>query len=463
MYTFHNDNNPHNADSKNRRNTNYNVKIVTIIVLGVLVLALIIGGMVGCYISGKNSAYNSNIKDELAVANEVYTLIKKYYYQDISKDDFNKWASIGLANTMDQFSGLSYTSAALTWQFGLSIQSDSYNNHIIREISHSSEAGLLSPAESAVGTVIGTSEKVKLERGDLLVSVDGKSVEGLTNDMLNSADFLGKATNYNSIELVVRKTNGKEAKFILRKSLFNTKEASYLDLGNNIGYIKLNSFTGTAAEDFVQCCNQYKSNNNKKLILDLRDNGGGSTNILSVIASYLIHDDKGKSNGLGIIRLKSNKTNETSIYSAEGNNWLGLNNPDYKLVVLVNENSASASEALLGAIKYYCNEAVVIGSPTYGKGIAQQTFELTSTNKYLLSMTVGYFDVPVGDGQWKNYHGKPMMPSDDKYTITKLSQALDFTKNDKDIDNRDMPLYAKYYNNDIMQETAMIMAMSVLS
>ena len=82
MYTFPNDNNPHNADSKNRRNTNYNVKIVTIIVLGVLVLALIIGGMVGCYISGKNSAYNSNIKDELAVANEVYTLIKKYYYQE---------------------------------------------------------------------------------------------------------------------------------------------------------------------------------------------------------------------------------------------------------------------------------------------------------------------------------------------------------------------------------------------
>ena len=121
-----------------------------------------------------------------------------------------------------------------------------------------------------------------------------------------------------------RKSDGSEKEYNVKKSFFNSKEASYIDFGDGVGYIKLNSFTGTAAEDFVSCADAFKKNGNSKLILDLRDNGGGSTNILSVIASYLIHyGDKDESNGLEIIRLKSEKTQETISYTAEGNNWLG--------------------------------------------------------------------------------------------------------------------------------------------
>lgn len=477
-----NKNIPHNDDRHKpsffQKNQN-NVRVVAMVSLALIVLLLLIGACLGCYFAGKNSALNNNMNDELAIANEVYTLIKKYYYKDITKEEFNKWASIGLANVMDQFSGLSYASALPSLQYGFRIKNDSYNNHIITEISHSSGANL-SPAESAVGSYVdGTDGNVKLERGDILVSIDGKSVQGLTSDAMNGSEFFGKGDLLSSIELVVEKSNGKKAKFQLKKSIFATKEASYLDIDSykqsqtgqssntNIGYIKLNSFTGSAATDFANCANAFKANGNTKLILDLRDNGGGSTSILSDIASYIIHDKNGKSNGLGIIRLKSEKTNETSVYSANGNNWLGFDKndsliPNYKLVVLVNENSASASEALLGAINYYCDEAIVIGSPTYGKGIAQQTFKLSSTSDYLLSMTVGYFEVPVANNKWQTFHGKSMMPSKDEYLIAKFSEYLDFTAKDSSIDDRDLPLYAKYYNNNILNETALIMAINAL-
>ncbi len=451
---MNNYNNPQNED-KNRfsffQRNQSSVKIVAVIALAVLTLLIIIGACVGCYYAGRKAQYLDNINAELPIANEVYTLIKKYYYKDITKEQFEEWASIGLANTMDQFSGLSYSSTLPSMQFGFSFKSDSYNNHIISEVSEGSPAKLAG-----------------LQRGDILLSVDDKSVVGLNKDVMNTADFFGKGA-VQTVKIKVKKSDGSEKEYNVKKSFFNSKEASYIDFGDGVGYIKLNSFTGTAAEDFVSCADAFKKNGNSKLILDLRDNGGGSTNILSVIASYLIHyGDKDESNGLEIIRLKSEKTQETISYTAEGNNWLGKGmNGNFKLAVLVNENSASASEALLGAIKYYCgndvnrykDELVVIGSPTYGKGIAQQTFELTTTKDYVLSMTVGYFYVPIvenGKQDWKTFHGVSMNTTEG-YEIEKFSSFIDFKQ-----ESEGKSTYLNYYNNNIKSEKAVEMALNAL-
>lgn len=441
--------NPQNEDKYRpsffQRNSG-RVKIVATICVCIATLLIIIGACIGCYYAGKKSSYINNINSELPIANEVYTLIKKYYYKDITKEDFEQWASIGLTQTMDQFSGISYSSTLPTLAFGFSFKTDSYSNHIVTEVSDNSPA-----------------EKAGLTRGDLLIAVNGESVVGLNRDVLSGEKFLGNPSSI--AEVTVKKSDGTEKELIMRKSIVQGSEAHYINFGNGIGYIKLDSFTGTADKDFVNCANAFKQNGNTKLILDLRDNGGGSTDILSLIASYLVHDDNDKSNGLGIIQLDSAKTNETITYSATGDNWLGKGmNGAFKLAVLVNENSASASEALLGAIKFYCgnevskykNELVVIGTPTYGKGIAQQTFQLSTTPSFLLSMTVGYFKVPImnnGKQGWKSYHGEPMDVSEG-YKINKFTSEIDYTKNN---------LYLEYYNNDLMQEKAIIKALEALA
>lgn len=418
------------------------IKIVAIISVAVFAILAVIGACVGCFYAGKHSS-------ELPIANEVFNLINKYYYKDIPKDQLDRWSSIGLTETLDQFSGISYVSTAPTKQFGFSFKSDSYNNHIVTSISTNSPA-----------------EKAGLQRGDILLAVGNetegyKSVVGLNRDLLNSNDFLGKGATQD-IQVKVKKSDGAEKTITMRKSIFTSSEASYVNFDNKVGYIKLNSFTGTAAEDFVSCVNEFKADKNTKLILDLRDNGGGSTDILSKIASYLIHDNKDLSNGLGIIKLDSEKTKESVTYTAEGNNWLGAGlNGAFKLAVLVNENSASASEALLGAINYYCgnvvnkykDELVVIGSPTYGKGIAQQTFPLKTTPDMVISMTVGYFKVPIisnGKQDWKSYHGESMIPDKE---IPKFSSFLNFKEND----------YASYYNNNLKDEEAVKLAVAALA
>ena len=425
--------------------SNKNNRIIAIVVLAVLGLSIIIGACVGCYFAGKNDSYTKMLNEELTISNEIYDLIKRNYYKDITREEFDFYASLGLSNAMDQFSGLAYASSVPTARFGITQKSDSYNNHIITEVS------VGSPAGNAIGSYVdGSSGVVKLERGDLIVEVDNQSVEGLTNDVLNGDEFLGKLF----VNLKVKKSNGKIASFNIKKSYFESKEAFYSNLGNGIGYIKLHSFTGTAKEDFISCANQFKSNANNKLILDLRDNGGGSTDILSAIASYIIHDKNGESNGLEIIKLKSEKSQKVSTYTAEGDNWLGAGKSNYKLAVLVNENSASASEALLGAIKFYCPEATIIGSPTYGKGIAQQAFALKSTPNYYISMTVGYFYVPVnknGKLEWISYHGTPMVVSTG-YEIESIP-TLNFYSND---------LYKEYYNNDFKEENAVKKAIDLL-
>lgn len=446
------DNNKSNKPSYFQRNSAF-IKIIAICLAALLVLLLAVGACVGCYYAGQNAQINENMKDDLAVANEIYTLIKQHYYKDITKDEFNYWASLGLSSSMDQFSGLSLASSQMEAKFGITIRNDSYNNHIISAVNKSTDPTKKSPAESAVGIVKGSGEQVRLERGDMLLSVDGKSVQGLTTDVLNGADFFGKANIFTPVEVVCQKSDGRIATFKLTKGLFYSSQAHYQNMGGGIGYIKLDSFTGTAAEDFVRCANAFNANGNSKLILDLRDNGGGSTNILEVIASYLIHDANGKSNGLGIIKLEQQKEGNANIYTAKGDNWLGRGKSNYELAVLVNENSASASEALLGAIKYYCPEATIIGTPTYGKGIAQQTFQLTSTPNYLLSITVGYFYVPVGENKWETYHGKPMMPSEG-FVLDKFTDVYDFTADD---------FYKSYYNNNLLQEEAVKLALQVLS
>ncbi len=122
MYNFQYNQNPHNEDKYNQngnKNSNFtsgnrsnSTKVIVAVIIAVLSLIIVLGACIGCYIGGKNSALNDNMKEDLAVANEVYSLIKDYYYMDISKDEFNKWASIGLANTMDKYSNLYLSNAA---------------------------------------------------------------------------------------------------------------------------------------------------------------------------------------------------------------------------------------------------------------------------------------------------------------------------------------------------------------
>ena len=148
-------------------------------------------------------------------------------------------------------------------------------------------------------------------------------------------------------------------------------------LENNIGYIKLSTFDEGCSEEFQKAFEELKGQNAQKLIIDLRDNTGGLVDEALNIADMII--PKGKTM---LLTVDSKEHKETTIAQKD----VAI---DMEIVVLVNDYSASASEILVGALKDN-EEATIVGTKTYGKGVIQNVFSL-SDGSVLKLTTAEYF------------------------------------------------------------------------
>lgn len=220
-------------------------------------------------------------------------------------------------------------------------------------------------------------EKAGIKAGDLIVSVNG--VEYTAKDLDTIADYI-KGEEGTTVNLVVER-DGKRLPFEITRAKVNTNPITIKVLDNNIGYLKLPSFDQGTADDFKEKVKELQGNGAKSLIIDLRNNGGGIVNEATDIADYLL--DKGKT----IISTSNNKDKKEVTYSK--------NDPifDIPVVVLVNGNSASASEILVCSLQD--NErATIVGTTTFGKGIIQTLLSLTDGSG--LKITTDEYYTPKG-------------------------------------------------------------------
>lgn len=163
-------------------------------------------------------------------------------------------------------------------------------------------------------------------------------------------------------------------------------------LDNDTAFIKLTSFMGDVEAQFEACMKTFKEKGKTKLILDLRDNTGGSDYNLAAVGSHLLKDGEGSKN-VKILTQRFKDGSETSLYTDD------CYYDDYnfeKIIVLINGNTASASEALLLAMKDYETVDYIIGTTTYGKGTGLETAYLPTAN-YAITYTVSYFFSPKGN------------------------------------------------------------------
>ena len=232
---------------------------------------------------------------------------------------------------------------------------------------------------------------------------------------------------------------GRVYKFIIEKrfvfneyaKLFTPEEIG--DTTNTTAMIKLYKFEGSAILDFYNCVKAFKDAGYKKLILDLRDNGGGEALILQYIASCLINGADSKNieilksiynSGDGKMKTEYLGTTNQGEVVVDGETQIVpvLNLPkeigdEFELVVLANGNSASCSEALLGALQYY-NNVGFVGSKTYGKGVGQISMPFAG-GKYILVITNSKYFIPTdedGDGviDWtKSIHKTGISPTEE--------------------------------------------------
>ncbi len=193
-----------------------------------------------------------------------------------------------------------------------------------------------------------------VQSGDIIIQVDGTLVTNKTSDEL-VALVKGKAQS--KVTIVFKRGTESISKEITRGQISNTAYGKIIN--GNIGYIELSTFGDTSSSEFSTYLKDFKTKGVKKLIIDLRDDGGGSLSALVGIASNFIPSGKTilqQKYVDGSITLDKSKGTIIDTYD--------------KIVILVNNNSASASEVLTAALQESAG-ATVIGKTTYGKGLVQ--------------------------------------------------------------------------------------------
>ncbi len=210
--------------------------------------------------------------------------------------------------------------------------------------------------------------------GDCIVEVNGVSIPGITmEEML--ASFSSDPEGTDTIR--VRRGDG-YLTFTVQKAPVYAPYVSYEMLDAGKGYIRIDAFLGKVSQEVRNALAELSENGMTSLVVDLRDNpGGGLSEVLEVATQFLHKGDL-------IVSIRS-RVEKTKNYYAQSEG-----NTELPMMILINGNSASAAELFTGALKAH-GRAEAVGTRSYGKGIVQSFFEISSTEGYLKITTDAYY------------------------------------------------------------------------
>ena len=253
----------------------------------------------------------------------------------------------------------------------------------------------------------GAGYKAGLRSGDRIIQVDGTDV---TDMDLSSAVALVKGEKGTQVGLKIVR-DGATSDYTVVRDEIEVQTVNYAITEDNIGYISVSQFENVTAKHFKAAIEDLKSEGAKGIIIDIRNNPGGLlTTVISMLKDILPN---------GLIVYTEDKDGNRKEYSDNDNEEL-----DMPLAVLVNGNSASASEIFAGAIQDY-GKGVIVGTQTFGKGIVQTVKPLTDGSA--IKFTIAKYFTPKG----QDIHGKGVTPDvvveydKDADEDTQISAALE--------------------------------------
>ncbi len=272
----------------------------------------------------------------------------------------------------------------------------------------------------------GPSEKAGIKSGDRIIVADGDSIFG--RQWSNEAIIKKlKGEKDSKINLkVYRKGQKKLLDFTVKRSDIPIKSviAAYM-LTSDLGYIKINRFAESTYKEFKKALDQLQNQGATKLALDLRDNPGGFLGIAEQIVDEFLEDDK-------LILFTKNKSGkvEKSFATRKGDFEEG------EVFILINENSASASEIVAGALQDN-DKGTIVGRRSYGKGLVQR--EMALGDGSAVRLTVSRYYTPTGrsiqrpygngdnDNYYKDYYKRERNGELNDYNSIKVADSLRFT------------------------------------
>lgn len=342
---------------KNKKNNGFGLlSVIIIIIITAIVSALATGIIVTSNSDGINIT-NYDLKDdkELQEFIDLYKTILSKYYDEVDKEGMINAAEEGMLNFLgDKYTTILSDSDYSSMMDGLKDEYEgigvTIEGNIIRNITANSPA-----------------EKAGLLINDEIITINNTNVENLTSSEIGS---LIKNNTMDTVSLVVKR-NQELINYTIKKSSLTYPYAEGKVIDNtSIGYLKISAFSEKLADQVEKEVTKLENSNMSSLIIDLRNNGGGYLSAANETASIFLKK------GLTIYSLTNNS--KTTTIKDETDEY-----KEYKVVVLVNKQTASAAEILAAALKQSYG-ATLVGTQTYGKGKVQQILSLKNgeTIKY---------------------------------------------------------------------------------
>lgn len=223
------------------------------------------------------------------------------------------------------------------------------------------------------------SEEAGLKKDDVIVSADGTDA---TSMELTDFVKLIRGEEGTTVHLEIYRPSTEETlEFDVERKNVELPSVSSQMLENNIGYIQISEFQSKTAEQFESALSSLKDQGAQSLIVDVRGNGGGLVDSVVAILDDILPE--------GTVVYTEDKYRNRQDYTSSGDTYL-----DMPIAVLVDQNSASASEIFAGAIKDY-NYGTLIGTKTFGKGIVQTVFSLPEGDA--IKITTAKYFTPDGN------------------------------------------------------------------
>ena len=333
----------------------------TLIICLVLLLTI---AVFGCKSTDNGFVQNDRSGDFDLLKNTI-DFINANYYKDLDYDEADIYAAYGVMSSLGNYnyiypeSYLYETSSSDGSGFGLLVKFNLYNEVFIDLILDGS------PFATAYNGFTPM-------RGDEIYSIAGYRVSGAGSSYFSS---VVSSTTIDEDTTFVLRRDGEFHEVKYRKLMYDFPQCVYINdlngISSDFGYIYLRSFSSypnNVQAEFRDAVLSFKADNNKALILDLRGNGGGASEVFKSVASYLIGSpSKGK---VDIVEVEYVKDGRKNVYSVTPNS----NYIDTPIYVLCDSGTASASEALIGSMKANGTLTALIGKETVGKGVAQNGF-----------------------------------------------------------------------------------------
>lgn len=329
--------------------------------------------------SGELNLTSTAVEDKIT---EIETLVQKYYLNEIDTEQVENYLYKGMIAGLDDAYAAYYTKEE--YQSMMDSTNGSYYG-IGVEMSQNMTTGIITITRVFEGS---PAEEAGLLPGDVIYKVQDTEVTG--EDLTKVVSMVKGAEGTTVPISVAREGESDYLTFDVERRTIEISTVEHRMLDGNIGYISIASFDDVTVNQFLTALEDLENQGETALIIDLRNNGGGLVSSAGSILDRLLPE--------GLIVYTEDKYGNREELKSDAENYF-----DKPLVVLVNGNSASASEIFAGAIKDY-GIGTLVGTQTFGKGIVQKVYPLSDGTA--VKLTVSKYYTPKGN----NIHGIGITP-----------------------------------------------------